>query len=74
MLTIYTETVPGYPETKVKTEVVVNEDHCVATRVLDAKIFLIKIESLDLNVVKKVISISNSDFKLFGSIENEEFI
>ena len=73
MLSITTETVPGYPETRVKSEIVLGEENCVATRVIDAKIYSIEIESLDLKVIKKVISISNIDFKMFGSIRNEEY-
>lgn len=71
MLSIQTETIPGYPETRVKTEIVVGESSTTATRVIDSTIYSIEIQSFDLKVIKKVLELSNIDFKMFGSISIE---
>ena len=68
MIKCLTEAVPGYPETAVKSELVISESGVMISRVLDAKIFVLELETTDITVVNKMLKLSNEDFRLFGAI------
>lgn len=71
MIKCSTESVPGYSETLVKSELVILEAGFSVTRVLNSKIYTLEINSTDISVAKKILSLSNSDFVLFATINEQ---